>query len=127
MPAIWQLFNPLFMPKFAMQSFFPPRGGGDSISSQISEGGDGPSMDEGIKGKGSEEKSKTASSISSSAYYDKKGGGRGGMAPVNTKQMQKGAGHAGGSGGGTTIEALNKYELVSTYSKAMMLAKLYKD
>jgi hypothetical protein len=130
MPAIWQLFNPLFMPKFAMQSFFPPKGGGDSISSQISSGGDGPTKDtkdKEIKGKGSEEKSKTASSISSSASYDKKGGGRGGMAPVNTKQMQKGAGDAGGSGGGTTIEALNKYELVSTYSKAMMLAKLYKD
>ena len=116
------------MPKFAMQSFFPPRGGGDSISSQISEGGDGPSRDEGIKGKGSEEKGKTASSISSSASYDKKGGGRGGMIPVNTKQMKKGGGAAGGGGGGgTTIEALNKYELVSTYSKAMMLAKLYKD
>ncbi len=128
MPAIWQLFNPLFMPKFAMQSFFPPRGGGDSISSQISEGGDGPSRDEGIKGKGSEEKGKTASSISSSASYDKKGGGRGGMIPVNTKQMKKGGAAAvGGGGGGITIDALNKYELVSTYSKAMMLAKLYKD
>ena len=42
--------------------------------------------------------------------------------------MKKGgAAVVGGGGGGITIDALNKYELVSTYSKAMMLAKLYKD
>ena len=126
MPAIWQLFNPLFMPKFTMQSFFPPKSGGDSIADKVNAAATGGTKKEEVEGKGSEEKSKTASSISGSASYDKKGG-RGGMAPVNTKQMKKGGGGAGGGGGGTTIEALNKYELVSTYSKAMMLAKLYKD
>lgn len=126
MPAIWQLFNPLFMPKFAMQSFFPPKSGGDSIADKVNAvATGGTKKEEVVEGKGSEEKSKTASSISSSASYDQQGGGRGGMMSVPTKQMKKGG--AGSGGGGTTIEALNKYEVVSTYSKAMMLAKLYKD
>ena len=110
-----------------MQSFFPPKASAAEQLGLTGSGGGSEKKEKGIEGKGSEEKSKTASSISGSASYDKKGG-RGGMAPVNTKQMKKGGGGAaGGGGGGTTIEALNKYELVSTYSKAMMLAKLYKD
>ena len=125
MPAIWQLYNPLFMPKFAMQSFFP-KGGGKVVPTGDRWESDGKKKEGGIEGKGAEQKGNAASSISNSASYDKKGGGRGGMIPIPTNQMQGGASVAGG-GGGVLGGGVNKYELVSTYSKAMMLAKLYKD
>ena len=131
MPKIWQLFNPVFMGKHTFKSFFPPKGAAPSLLDQSSPRAEGSidsadmKADDLMKPKGAEEKSSTASSISSSASYDKKGGGGGGIVPVPVKQMRGGI--TSSSDEILEPDSLNKYELVSTYSKAMMLAKLYKD
>ena len=126
MPKIWQFFNPVFMGKHTFKSFFPPKGSdqGADISSGIDKAMKSTDSD-ALKPTGDGEKKKSAASISSSASYDKKGGGRAGVVPIPINQIQKGA--SGSAGGGLSLGGVNNYELASTYSKAMMLAKLYKD
>ena len=134
-PAIWQLFNPFFMPGFIKDSFFPAKGSGgkamafgDSGSSAPESPDKGDSKSDAIQP--NEDKKKdagsTASSISSSASYDKKGGkGGGGIIPFPIESAQGGSG--GGSGGALASHTLNKYEYANAFTKAVMLAKLYKD
>ena len=132
-PNFFQLLNPFAMWPLLIKSFFPGEGAQGTSPTDAAAAPAAPKDKDATKPESIQPSSDAGASassaaggISESASYDKPGaGGKGGIIPIPTKQMQ-----GGGARGGSSLSSLtplNRYETTESFSKAMMLAKLYKD